>query len=293
MSNTRTHGRQVRFSAVLILILVALASSSLVGCGIVGSRTESGYDEGKVGPAVEQYAEESYLYAEDAVQDGAPMTRGEVSESSIVPSPGTGVDAAQVPEDERLLIRRVDMRLRVDEIAAAVDEIRAAVEGRGGTVIDLNVSTDEEPIYRYAETPLNDGAPLSGYLTVRVPADALDAFLDDMAAVGTVLREAENQSDVTQEHIDLKARLTNLEATEARLRDFMEQAKNVTEMLAVEQELSRVRGDIESMRAQIAYLERQAAHSTVTIELTGPKPIVRPGGEDWGFSAALTESVRA
>jgi hypothetical protein len=213
-------------------------------------------------------------------------------ESDIAP-PGTGVDAAQVPEDERLLIRRVDMRLRVDEIAAAVDEIRAAVEGRGGTVIDLNISTDEEPIYRYAETPLNDGAPLSGYLTVRVPADALDGFLEDMAAVGTILREAENQSDVTQEHIDLKARLTNLEATETRLRDFMEQAKNVTEMLAVEQELSRVRGDIESMRAQIAYLERQAAHSTVTIELTGPQPIVRPGGEDWGFSAALTESVRA
>ncbi|MDP2401573.1 MAG: DUF4349 domain-containing protein, partial [Actinomycetota bacterium] len=162
-----------------------------------------------------------------------------------------------------------------------------------GTVTDLNVSTDDgEPVYRYAETPL-DGAPLSGYLTVRIPADALDAFLEDVARVGTVLREAENQSDVTQEHIDLKARLTNLEATEARLRDFIEQAKNVTEMLAVEQELSRVRGDIESMRAQIAYLERQAAHSTVTIELTGPKPIVRPGGQDWGFSAALTESVRA
>lgn len=64
-------------------------------------------------------------------------------------------------------------------------------------------------------------------------------------------------------------------------------------MLAVEKELSRIRGEIESMQAQIAYLERQAAHSVITVELTGPKPIVRPTGENWGFTAALTESVRA
>jgi hypothetical protein len=106
------------------------------------------------------------------------------------------------------------------------------------------------------------------------------------------LRESENESDVTQQHIDLSARLKNLQATEERLREFFDKAKNVTEMLAIEQELSRVRGDIEAMQAEIAYLERQAALSTVTVELVGPTPVVRPTGEDWGFVAALTQAVR-
>jgi len=84
----------------------------------------------------------------------------------------------------------------------------------------------------------------------------------------------------------------NLQATEGRLREFFAKAKNVTEMLAIEQELTRVRGDIESMQAQISYLERQAAMSTVTIELTGPTPLVQPSGEDWGFATSVRQALR-
>jgi hypothetical protein len=71
-------------------------------------------------------------------------------------------------------------------------------------------------------------------------------------------------------------------------------ATKVSDMLAIEQELTRVQGDIESMQAQIAYLERQAAMATVTLELTEPTPLISPaGGTDWGVSKAFTEAVRA
>ena len=69
--------------------------------------------------------------------------------------------------------------------------------------------------------------------------------------LGKVLSESSADDDVTQQHVDLKARLTNAKAEEARLRTFFDQAKSVTDMLAIERELARVRGDIESMTAQL------------------------------------------
>ncbi|MEO7587721.1 MAG: DUF4349 domain-containing protein, partial [Arachnia sp.] len=52
------------------------------------------------------------------------------------------------------------------------------------------------------------------------------------------------------------------------------------------------RGDIESLDAQVTYLERQAAMATVTVELTEPRAVVRPGGESWGFVDAVTTGIR-
>jgi hypothetical protein len=129
-------------------------------------------------------------------------------------------------------------------------------------------------------------------VTVRVPAAAFEAFVDEVSALGTVKYQSEATEDVTQQHVDLAARLENLRAEEKRLREFFDAAKNVNEMLAIEQELSRVRGEIESLDAQVKYLERQAAMATVTIELTEPKPVVRPDGESWGFADAITNGFR-
>lgn len=280
----------------LVLILLLSLALSVAGCAATQTydmAKEDPYSGGASAPMVEP---QPPVDGSTALQGGmaAPGVTEDRAAIGIVPPPGAGPDATGIPPEDRLIVRRVDMRLGVESIEDAVDSIRAAVEKQKGVVIDLNVSTDEDqPVWRYSEMMALEQIPLSGYVTVRIPADGLEAFLTEMAAVGNVLREVESQSDVTQEHVDLSARLKNLQATEAQLREFMTKAKNVTEMLAVEKELSRVRGEIESMQAQIAYLERQAAHSTVTIELTGPKPVVRPVGQDWGFVTALTESVRA
>jgi len=114
----------------------------------------------------------------------------------------------------------------------------------------------------------------------------------EVSKLGTVRSQSESSDDVTQEHVDLSARLENLRAEEARLREFFDAAKSVEDMLSIERELARVRGEIESLDAQVSYLERQAAMATVTIELTEPASIVRPGGDDWGFRDAITAGIR-
>jgi len=63
--------------------------------------------------------------------------------------------------------------------------------------------------------------------------------------------------------------------------------------LDVERELSRVRGEIESMQAQLQYLEQQAAMATLTIALSEPGPVVSPGSDGWGLGTAVTDGIRA
>ncbi|MEO7589313.1 MAG: DUF4349 domain-containing protein, partial [Arachnia sp.] len=196
-------------------------------------------------------------------------------------------DSADLPQEggdnggDRLIIRTKTLRLEVASTNDAMDKIRDLTRTHSGTVSDLQMATDsEEWVYRNVEN--GDGAALRGWVTVRVPTDGYEDFIAAVAGLGVVKFQSEATSDVTQEHLDLSARLENLRAQEVRLRAFFDAAKNVEDMLAVEKELGRVRGDIESLDAQVTYLERQAAMATVTVELTEPRAVVRPGGESWG-----------
>ncbi len=198
-----------------------------------------------------------------------------------------------VDATDRLIIRNKTMRIEVEEVDSAVSAIEKLAADHNGIITAMQVATDNDtPVYRYDETTYSDGAALRGYVTVRVPAESYSAFLKGVTGIGTVLYQAEDAQDVTQQHVDMAARLDNLIAEETRLREFFDSATNVEEMLSIERELYRVRGEIESLDAQVKYLERQAAMATVTIDLTEPKPLVRPSGDDWGFGEAITDGFR-
>lgn len=276
-----------RLKHLLLIALTVAVALSLGGCGTTETASS---DEALSGAAP----------AMAPSFDGEQRAAGDVAVESLTApeemySYGAGIDAAEVPVADRLVVLTAGLRVNVDDVTAAAEDIRMKVETLGGAITSVQMSSEEDvPIYRYdAQGSLADGAALSGYITARVPADAYEEFLKQIEGVGEIVRQSESEQDVTQEHIDLSARLSNLQAQESRLRDFTGQAKNVEELLAVEQELTRVRAEIDSLTGQVAYLERQAAMSTVTIELVGPRPVVRPAGQSWGFTEALTQSVRA
>lgn len=213
---------------------------------------------------------------------------GEVAQTTAAPG-------ETAPDADRLIIRTQTMRLEVESTPDAVKTLRELAKTHAAVITDLQIATDtDEWLYRYDEYgyTIGDGAALRGWMTVRVPAEALDDFVDGAMALGTVKYQAEDTEDVTEQHVDLTARLANLQAEEARLRTFFDAAENVTDMLAIEAELNRVRQEIESMQAQVTYLERQAAMATVTIELTEEQPTVRPEGTDWGFKDAITDGFQ-
>jgi len=267
-------------AGVLLAVAVgySLAMLGATGSSSVGtSRMDAAYKSAEsIAPQV----------AGDALA-GAPQVTGEQPVAS-----STGAETAAA---DRLVISTASMAIEVDDVDTAVEAVRTLIADAGGQIADLSIQAGEpEPI------PLASGTsdaqprtPSSAMLTVRVPADKLESIQAQAAKLGVVLSQTASETDVTQQHVDLSARLTNLRAEEARLREFLSKATKVSEMLEVERELARVRGDIESMQAQVEYLERQAAMATLTLSLTAPGAVVRPDGTDWGFGEAVTRGVQA
>lgn len=247
--------------------------------------------------------------AQEASSEGRSGAVGGVVPAPSAPSGGEAYDSAQksaesvttqntaapVAEPDRMIIRTQTLRLEVKSTPEAVKGLRSLAEKHAAVVTDLQVASENDGyVYRYDQygALVGDGSALRGWVTIRVPAEALSAFVKDAEALGTVKYQAEGSEDVTQQHVDLAARLDNLRAEEQRLRGFFDAAKNVQEMLAIETELNRIRGEIESLDAQVKYLERQAAMATVTVELVEKQPVVRPDGDSWGFKEAITTGFR-
>ncbi len=280
MSRIEPTGTRKRL--ILSAILVVVLALFLNGCASDESSNESGsvsYDTADVDSFEDEAMAPEELGERMATTQAAPTSMGDGA---------AGIDA-----DQRLIIRNLSMRLEVEDVSGTVDDIRGLVSAAGGAIIDLQVSTDDwGPVYRYEGT-LADGTALSAYMTIRVPVGGADTFATDIRSLGEVLREGEGESDVTQQHIDLSARLRNLEAQEEQLRSFFERADDVEDLLAIQRELGQVRGEIESLQDRVDYLEDQASMATITVELVEPKKVVRPSGTDWGFVDAITTGVRA
>lgn len=282
-----------RFKAVAMTAGVAVALGLAVTVGYLAAGTAS--DSGMRGVSTSGYdgagKDAAVGAAPQAMSGSAPSVEQNALDQSTLSVAPKPADAAT-----SLVIISASMALRVADLNGAVTSVRRIASSTGAQISNLSVYAGEPSP---SPVPLADQGtgsettgPGTADITLRVPAAKLAAVEKAVAELGTVLTQATAEDDVTQQHIDLAARLKNLRAEESRLRSFLDDAKKVSEMLEVERELSRVRGEIESMQAQLTYLERQAAMATLTISLSEPGPVVSPGTPGWGFTEAVTRGVR-
>jgi hypothetical protein len=182
---------------------------------------------------------------------------------------------------ERLIIRTGQLSIVVEDTEASLAEITRLVEANGGWVVSSNV-------FQYS------GDAKTGDITVRIPAEGFSSAVDAIKALALeVTSESTSGQDVTDEFVDLSSRLSNLEATASRVRNFLDESRNVEEALAVNQELSRLEGEIEVIKGRMQYLSQSAAFSTLTINLT-PDILSQPievGG--WRPRGIALEAIRA
>ena len=155
-----------------------------------------------------------------------------------------------------MIVRTASLALVTKEF----DKTRAAVETtvskHHGYVAQLTVN---------AQT----GAGRSLTATLRVPSDQLDAVLAELKKLGRVEQESQGGAEVTQQYVDLNARLKNARTTEQRLIDVLrERTGKVKDILAVEEEIARVRGEIEQMEAESKSLEHQVRYATLQLKLS-------------------------
>ena len=184
--------------------------------------------------------------------DTAGGAAGETTNSAPQEPPQAPQPNANAQAQERLIIRTADLSLIVTDTEESITAVTQIANGRGGWVV--NSST-----YQSGET-------LRGDMTIRIPAEDFDAILTQIKdSAIEVTRESITGQDVTEEYVDLSARLGNLEATADRVRSFLDETENVEEALQVNVELSRLEGDIEAIKGRLQYLSQSAAFSTITI----------------------------
>lgn len=173
---------------------------------------------------------------------------------------------------ERMVTYNAHISLETADPQAVLNRISALAESYGGYVAG------------------SSRTPNGAEITIRVPKDNFHSAVQQIETYGKVLNEQRTSEDVTEQFIDLKARLENMQRQEQRLRDILNLAKSVDEVLQVERELERVRGEIESLQGQVNYIERNVAMSLISAGLTTPPPPFTPPGMDWKetFETALT-----
>ncbi|MHC5543166.1 DUF4349 domain-containing protein, partial [Singulisphaera rosea] len=168
------------------------------------------------------------------------------------------------PAMPRKIIYTADVTLVVESVAKTGDKLAELVKSSNGYLSN----TDIQSYTQQRQTAT---------WKIRVPADRFDAFLAAVGKLGELQQNRVNSDDVSQEYYDLEARIANKQREESRLQKHLaDSTGKLEDILAVERELSRVRGEIEQMQGRLRFLASQTAMSTVTISATEVRDFVPP-----------------
>jgi hypothetical protein len=169
--------------------------------------------------------------------------------SSVV---GTAGSATPVRDGQPLIASSGEVEVLVKNLNDARLAVEAVISRHHGYLAQLHVD--------------GDSAGRSLVTTVRVPAQEFAAVLQELKSVGQVERESQTAEEVSQPYMDLSARLHNAQETETRLQDVLQhRAGKMSDILEVEEQISRVRGEIEAMQAELRGLNRRITFSSIAL----------------------------
>lgn len=223
------------------VVLSGMLMLALAGCGAGGSDGSVQYSAA---------AGESYNSSYTS-EDSMPMAEegGLVDESTSLTGEQTG----------RKLIKTVDMSVETKDFDGMLAGLKQQIAEAGGYVENMN--TYNGSIYS------GSGRTRSSDMTVRIPEEKLDAFLGEVNQLGNVIRRSDSVEDVTLTYVDLESHKKALETESARLLELLEKAETVEDIITIEQRLSDVRYQIESMESQLRTYDNKISYSTVYLSI--------------------------
>lgn len=243
--------RRIIALAVALLAVAGTVVAVADGAAPFGSGDAGFGTPGMVGETDATGSEQARLVDQQA------GTVGDDTAAGPVPPEGQPVpDVPPVPGLETQIVKHADLSIEVADgsVTEAFDRAADVARRRGGFVVSSSTSTF-------------DAGQASAQLTLRIPAEQFDAARGDLAGVGELRSVQVSGQDVTAQLVDLDARLRALRAEEDALTALLGEAGAVGEVLAVREELSSTRLEIEQLAAQQASLEDRAAFSTLQVSL--------------------------
>lgn len=230
--------------------------------------------------------------------------------SVVQPAPAgqTGSDAARgaggsgsaALDTDQLIIFTGSLAVEVPDLDPTVIQANRLITGLGGRITASQ---------RYgSQSSAKDGTPATGdigilppeptpstqptaVITYRVPAARFQDAMDGLQKIGKVLSAETSSNEVTSQVLDLEARLRNLQATEAALMNIMARATQIKDVLAVQEQLTAVRGQIEELETEITHLRDQAAEATISATFSVPFVAVTAQQKGWSLATQIDAAL--
>lgn len=231
-----------------LLLALVMVAVSLAACGAASdsAAVENGYyyDEAPVEDAVV----EEFEVMDEAI---APETMDDAGLSS------TTDNTPALPKDQKI-ITTMNINAQTEDMDPLLEKINAKITQLGGYLESqeiYNGSTYNSHRYRYA------------YLTIRIPADQMNGFVEMVKDQANVVSQNISTENVTLTYVAMESRITALETEQTRLLELLAKAENMEDLLLIESRLTEVRGELEQYTSQLRVMDNRINYSTIHLDL--------------------------
>ncbi|MFA7076839.1 MAG: DUF4349 domain-containing protein [Syntrophomonas sp.] len=216
-----------RIITMLLFIGLIFSLPNLVGCG-----------------------SKSSLEIQEEVRSQSQISRNSAADLGSAEQANQPLESISL---DRKIVQNANLKLRVQDVAAATDQIIGLCNQNGGYTVNSHIYRDEERVY--------------ADLSLKVPQPELTSIISSISQYGEITDKVISTQDVTEEYYDSEARLKVMKSKEERLLSLMDKTANITEIISVENELSKTRSEIEVLTGRLQYLSNATDFSLVRIDL--------------------------
>ncbi len=277
----------------LAIILAFLMLLTLCACGKQAPRAADQVSAAAPGYAYdyEYPAEENAMFsmaAADAEYSGL-AANGTAARAAVS---GSGNEESTPEENPEKIIYSSDVTVETTAFDDSLQQLNALVERFGGWVESSSINGAN-----YYDLSRGRSSARSASYTLRIPSANFDALMNDLSTLGNVPYSHVYTENVTAQYYDVQARLTAYQTQEARLLELMEKAETVEDVITIEERLSELRYEIESLQSTLRNWDRRVSYSSVYLQInevreyTPETPVVLSFGER--LSRAFSGGLRA
>jgi hypothetical protein len=245
-----------------LLLGTVIGATLLAGCG--SADAASGNSSYAVSNATAgDYYGGDYSYAQEEAAYDMEYEYGfdsyDVAEAPKEADTGSTASSPRTVDTIRKLITTAYVDVETKEFDKLYDDIDNYVKGAGGYLESINTYNGSRYHGEVVERHAN--------LTVRIPADKLDAFLEEIGNAGNITNRTQNVEDITLTYVDLEAHKKTLQDEQDRLEEFLRNAETIEDMIYIEDRLANIRYQLESMESQLRTYDNKVNYSTVYLTI--------------------------
>lgn len=264
-----------------MLAITLMSVMVLSGCGAASTSGAVSSDSYAMDSGSDSYNTEAYS------ADGGNSIGAMNSKSAMADESGNSTESTTVTDSSKKLITTVNINAETEDMDSLLESIDKEVASLGGYIESSSVSDNSDDVqdavtytsdrdYSYTTRSKN------AYLTLRIPADTLEGFLSTLSKDCNVTSENKNIEDVTLQYVDTKSHMEALEAELKQLNSIMEKAETVEEIITVEDKITDVQYQLDSIKSQLKVYDNQINYSTVNVSLDEVKTYsVQSSGSIW------------